>query len=155
MDWISFEGSVVPMEWGESVFTVLPIPDEVHAELASQNAKRVEMEINDAPLNVALTKAPVIDQVFVYTGKSVLKSLGIEPGEWLDVRVRKTDPDAVKEPKDVIAALRQCEALELWRKLTPGKKRGYLHQINSAKRPATRQVRIEKLILEMRGTASS
>ena len=44
------------MEWGDSVFTVLPIPYDVQSELAAQNAKRVEMKINDALLNLALTK---------------------------------------------------------------------------------------------------
>lgn len=152
MDWVSFVGRVIPLEWGDNVFTILPIPDHVQAKLSAQGAKRIEIEINDGPLNLALTKAPVIDKVFVYIGKSALKSIGVEPGEELDVRVRNADPDVVEEPSDVITMLRQSEALDLWRMLTPGKKRGYLHQINSAKRPATRAVRIEKLIVELRGT---
>lgn len=138
------------MEWGNSIFTILPIPDDVSSHLTSKRIKRVEVEINDVPLNLALTKAPVFDQTFVYTGKAVLKDIGIEPGELLDIRLRGADPDHVEESNEVLAALRSAECLNLWHSLTPGKKRGYLHQINSAKRTATRTNRIAKLIVELR-----
>ncbi len=146
-DWISFEASVVAMEWGESVYTVLPLPDEVTAELAAQGTKRVEIELNDRPFNMALTKAPVLDQAFVYTGKNVLKEAGIEPGEVLDVRLRKTDPNVVETPQDVALALAQNDLTATWSATTPGQKRAHLHQITSAKRDQTRISRIAKLIL--------
>lgn len=28
-DWLSFEGVVVPMEWGDSIYTVLPLPADI------------------------------------------------------------------------------------------------------------------------------
>ena len=145
-DWIDFEAQIVPMPWGKSVFTVLPIPGSIANRLNEMKAKRVEIELNDVPLNLALTKSPVIPQTFVYTGKSVLKEVGIEPGEIIDVRLRVADPDEVDEPSDVIIALRDAGVLDHWKQLTPGKKRGHLHQVVSAKRAETRTNRIAKLV---------
>ncbi|MEO0771886.1 MAG: DUF1905 domain-containing protein [Pseudomonadota bacterium] len=111
-EWITFEGQVVPMEWGKSVYTVLPLPGGVSDALDAQGAKRVDVELNDCPFNMALTKAPVIDQVFVYTGKKVLAEAGIEPGELIDVRMRKADQDAVDVPNDLLLAVRQGGVIE-------------------------------------------
>ena len=148
-DWIAFEGHVVPMEWGKSVYTVLPLPDDVYEALAALGAKRVDVELNDCPFNMALTKAPVIEQVFVYTGKTVLAEAGIEPGERIDVRMRMADPDVVEVPADVMLALRQAGVSDRWTALTPGKQRGLLHGITSAKRDETRKARIAKLMDEL------
>ncbi|MEL6838395.1 MAG: YdeI/OmpD-associated family protein [Pseudomonadota bacterium] len=146
-DYLSFEGQVVPMEWGKSVYTVLPLPDDIAKALQADGARRVEGEINDHPVNLALTKAPVIDQVFLWTGKSLLQEIGIAPGEPVYVRLRKAD-DSVETPEDVMLALRQADATAKWEALTPGKKRGLLHGVNTAKRAETRAKRIAKLIAD-------
>lgn len=146
-DYLSFEGQVVPMEWGKSVYTVLPLPDDIAKALQADGARRVEGEINDHPVNLALTTAPVIDQVFLWTGKSLLQEIGIAPGEPVYVRLRKAD-DSVETPEDVMLALRQADATAKWEALTPGKKRGLLHGVNTAKRAETRAKRIAKLIAD-------
>ncbi len=149
-DYISFEGRVVPMEWGDSTYTVLPLPEDITQTLQAAGAKRVEGEINDHPINLALTKAPVIEGTFLWAGKTLLADCGIEPGEWIEVRLRKADPNIVETPDDLLLALRQNNATDLWNTLTPGKQRGHLHQINTAKRAATRQARIAKLIDDLK-----
>lgn len=147
-DYHTFEGRVVPMEWGKSTYTVLPVPDDIAAALQAEGARRVEGEINDHPVNLALTKAPVIDGVFLWAGKSLLDEIGIEPGEPLEVRLRKAD-DSVETPEDVMLALHQADATSAWEALTPGKKRGLLHQVNTAKRAETRAKRIVKMIADI------
>ncbi|MEM9716544.1 MAG: YdeI/OmpD-associated family protein [Pseudomonadota bacterium] len=149
-DYLYFEGQIRPMEWGDSIFTVLPIPKDITDTLSASGARRVDIELNDHPFNMALTKAPVIDDVFVYTGKSVLKAAGISPGDIIDVRLRKADSNQVDVPEDVMLAIRAADASDLWAGLTPGKMRGLLHQVTSAKRPETRAKRIQKLILDLR-----
>jgi len=134
------------MDWGDSVYTVLPIPDEIYAQLLAQKAKRVDIELNDCPFNMALTKAPVIDQVFVYAGKRVLSQAGIEPGDLIDVRVRMSDPNSVDVPSDVSLAILNAGLTAEWDALSAGKKRGLLHTVETAKRAATRAARIEKLM---------
>ena len=149
-DYHTFEGRVEPMEWGKSVYTVLRLPPDITHALEAEGAKRVEGEINDHPVNLALTKAPVFDGTFLWAGKTLLDDCGIEPGEWIDVRLRKADPNFVETPEDVLLALRQNDASEDWFALTPGKQRGHLHQVNTAKRAETRQKRIAKLIDELK-----
>lgn len=148
-DYITFEAQIISMPWGKSVYTVLPIPHDVMAALEAQGAKRVEGEINDHPVNLALTKAPALDQAFVYTGKSLLQACGIEPGETYEVRFRKAEPNEVDTPEDVILALRQAGKIDRWTALTPGKQRGHLHLVTSAKRADTRAKRIAKLISDL------
>ncbi len=144
--WYSFSGRIVPLEWGDSVYTVLPLPDDISGELAKEGARRVEIELNDHPLNLALTKAPVISQTFVYTGKSVLQQTGIAPGDEIEVRLRRADPNAVDVPSDIASAIRSADLSGEWGALTPGKKRGLLHQVSTAKRADTRARRIAQLI---------
>lgn len=150
-DYITFEGRVVPMIWGESTYTVLPLPAAVTAALTAQGARRVEGEINDHPVNLSLTKAPVIDGTFLWAGKTLLEACDIAPGERVAVRLRKADPAEVEVPEDVTLALRQAEATAAWEALTPGKQRGLLHQVTTAKRAKTRAKRIAKLLIEVAG----
>ena len=148
--YFEFEGRIVPMEWGTSVYTVLPLPDHISKALSAEGAKRVEGEINDHPVNLALTKAPVMDATFLYTGKSVLKAIDATPGQTLFVRLRKADPDHVDVPTDVVNAVRSAELTVVWQKLTPGRKRGLLHSVATAKRAETRARRIASLLDEIR-----
>lgn len=148
-DYLSFEGEIISMPWGDSVYTVLPVPDDIAEILATQNARRIEGEINDHPINLALTKAPVIDGTFLWTGKSLLREIGISPGEPLEIRLRRAPDDAVDVPEDIMLALRQAEALDVWDALTPGKQRSLLYQIKTAKRAETRIKRIAKMIAEI------
>ena len=137
------------MEWGKSTYTILPIPIEVSSALQAAGAKRVEGEIGDFPINLALTKAPVIDQVFVYTGKTFLRDSGIAPGEEVEVRMRPAPEQLVETPEDLILALRQAEMTDRWEALTPGKQRGLIHTINTAKRAETRAKRIAKVLSDL------
>ena len=144
-----FEGRVEPMEWGKSVYTVLRLPPDITHVLEAEGAKRVEGEINDHPVNLALTKAPVFDGVFLWAGKSLLDEIGIAPGDALEVRLRKADPDIVEVDTDVLQAIRAAEATDNWNALTPGKRRGLLHTITTAKRAETRAKRIAEMIAEL------
>ncbi len=96
--YLQFQGQVRPMEWGKYVYTVLPLPDEIANALKSEGAWRVEGEINDHPVNLALRQSKVTDR---------------------------------------------------WSALTPGKQRGLLHPINTARRAETRAKRIAKMIVDL------
>lgn len=152
-EWIEFEGRIMPLEWGDNIYTILPLPDDITLALRAQNTKRVTLEINDHVLNLALTKAPPIDATFVYIGKSILKEVGIEPSDTLLLRIKKVDPDILDIPDDVIHHLMVHGALEIWNGLTTGKKRGLLHPIVSAKKPETRHARLLKLVEYLRSTS--
>lgn len=148
--WLSFSGRVVPMEWGDSTYTILPLPKEIAEELERQGARRVDVELNDHPFNMALTKAPAILDTFLYAGKSVLQDAGISPGEEINVRLCKADPDVVDVPNDILLALRSSGLTDAWSALTAGKQRGHLHKITSAKKDETRMRRISELLNNLR-----
>ena len=104
-EWIEFEGRVAPMVWGKSTYTILPIPPDVIDQLALGGGKRVELEINDQSFELALTKAPVLAETFVYTGKRILTATAVTPGELLSLRIRGSDPNKVDLSDDVRAML--------------------------------------------------
>ncbi|MEL6618175.1 MAG: YdeI/OmpD-associated family protein [Pseudomonadota bacterium] len=144
-DWIAFDARIEPMEWGKRTYTVVRLPDTVVNALPT-GTKRVEAEFGSFPVNLALTRAPVIEGVFVYAGKQFLRESGIEPGEGFEARIRPADPNHVDMPEDVAAALRVAGLSAQWAALTPGQQRGKLHLVNSAKRADTRTKRITELI---------
>ena len=146
-DFISFEGRIIAIPWGEATYTVLPVPEDVMQRLG--HPKRVEGEINDHPVNLAPQNAPTVDGPFLWTGKTLLSEIGIAPGELLQVRLRPVDPNVVETPRDIINALRSAGVLTNWEALTPGKRRGHLSQITRAKRVETRIKRITALIAEL------
>ena len=74
-----------------------------------------------------------------------MAGIGIAPGDVLMVRLRKADADTIDLPNDVAQAPRAKGQTATWEALTPGKRRGLLHPINSAKRAETRAKRIANL----------
>jgi hypothetical protein len=143
-DYVTFTGRVEPLVWGKSTYTILRLPPDVAAAL--HPAKRVEGEVNDHPINLALTRAPVVEGVFLWAGQSLLDRVGITPGEPVEVRLRPAPDDRVDTPDDIAAALRASGASAAWDALTPGKRRGLIYQISTAKTDATRSKRIAALI---------
>jgi Bacteriocin-protection, YdeI or OmpD-Associated len=146
-DWVTFEGRVEPLTWGRATYTILPLPDAVIRALGK--TRRVEGEIADHPVNLALSRAPVVDGVFLWTGASLLDRIGIAPGEPVEIRLRPAPDDRVDLDPDVEAALLTGGAMATWEALTPGKRRGLLYQIATARTQSTRQKRIAKLVADL------
>ncbi|MEL6465316.1 MAG: YdeI/OmpD-associated family protein [Pseudomonadota bacterium] len=147
-DWLWFDGVIEPMEWGQNTYTILRLPQEVIAALPPKT-RRIEGEFGDFPINLALTKAPVTDGTFVYTGKTFLRDSGLGVGQPFDARVRAVDPDLVEVPDDVLTAIRAVGRTADWQALTAGQQRSKLHLVNTAKRAETRAKRIAKLIADL------
>ena len=146
-DWVAFEGRVEPLTWGRATYTILRLPDAALTDLGP--CRRVEGEIADHPVNLALSRAPVVEGVFLWTGQSLLDRIGIQPGAPVEVRLRPAPDDRVDLDPDIEAALRSGGVLPTWNALTPGKRRGLLYQIATAKTDTTRQKRIAKLIEDL------
>jgi len=144
--WQSFEGAVEPLVWGRATYTILRVPAEVAAPLRAAGSARVEGEIAEHPVNLALSRAPVVEGDFLWAGQSLLDRIGIVPGERVEVRLRPAASDAVDTPDDLAAALRRAGRTAQWEALTPGKRRGLIYRIDTAKTVATRDKRIATLI---------
>lgn len=143
MTWVTFEARIVPMVWGRNTYTVLPLPAEAVAALGP--TRRVEGEIADHPVNLAITRAPVVDFPFLWAGQSLLDRLDAAPEDCLEVRLRPAPDDRVDVPEDIAAEIRAAGVSEAWAALTPGRQRGCLHQIDSARTAPTRAKRIAAL----------
>jgi len=143
-DYVAFEGMVEPLIWGKASYTILRLPPEVC--LALGDAKRVEGEIADHPVNLAQVRAPVVEGAFLWAGKSLLARIGVAPGDLVEVCLRPANPDLVDTPEDVEAALRAAGLIDAWRGLTAGKQRGLLYKVDTAKSGATRAKRIAALL---------
>lgn len=148
-DDLAFEAAIQPMVWGRSTATVLRLPAAIATALAAQGAKRVEGEINDHPVNLALSRAPVIEDVFRRAGQSLLDRIGIVPGQPLEVRLRPAPDDRVDLPDDIATGLRAAGAMVAWQALTPGKRRGLIYKIDTARTAATRANRIGAFVQDL------
>lgn len=145
--YVTFEGRIEVVDWGRATYTVLRVPEEVVQALGP--ARRVEGEMAEHPVNLALSRAPVIEGVFLWTGQSLLDRIGAAPGEVVEVRLRPAPDDAVDTPEDVARALARDGLLAVWEGLTPGKRRGLLYQIATAKTAPTREKRIARLVADL------
>ncbi|MEV6072173.1 YdeI/OmpD-associated family protein [Nocardia sp. NPDC052001] len=81
------------------------------------------------------------------------KAAGVEIGEQIEVEVElDTEPRVVVEPEDLTAALdADPVARAAYDSLSHSRKREHVISIESAKKPETRQRRIEKAITTLRG----
>jgi hypothetical protein len=143
-NWVTFEAAVEPLVWGRATYTILRLPAAVVQALGP--CRRVEGEIAEHPVNLAPTRAPVVEGVFLWAGQSLLDRIGIAPGERVEVRLRPAPDDRVDLDPDIEAALRLGGVWDRWESLTPGKRRGMLYQISTAKTDPTRQKRLQHLI---------
>lgn len=143
-DWVMFEARVEPVTWGRSTYTILRLPEAAIQALGQ--TRRVEGEIAEHPVNLALSRAPVVEGVFLWAGQSLLDRIGIQPGEPVEVRLRPAPDDRVDLDPDIEVALLTSGALPQWNALTPGKRRGLLYQIATAKSEPTRAKRIRQLV---------
>lgn len=152
-EYLDFEGQVEAVQWGRATYTVIRLPDAIASALKTAKARRVEGEINDHPVNLALTTAPVIEGPFLWAGKTLLDATGIEPGEQLEIRLRPADPDFVDLPDDVAQALHTGFVKPVWDGLSSGRQRSLLYPISTAKREATRLKRVSALVKKLKEDA--
>ncbi len=145
--WVTFEGRIEPLVWGRATYTILRLPEEVVSALGA--CRRVEGEIADHPVNLALVRAPVVDGVFLWAGASLLDRIGIEPNEQVDIRLRPAPDDRVDLDPDIAAALRAEDRLSDWEALSPGKRRGLLYPVATARTAVTRAKRIARLVNDL------
>ncbi len=134
---------------GEGGVHVLRLPPDVAAALAG--ARRVEGEIAEHAVNLAISRARWLTASSCGRGNRCWNRVGIRPGEVVEVRLRPAPDDRVDVPDDVAAGLRAGGVTEAWEALTPGRRRGLLYKIDTAKTAPTRAKRIAALVAELAG----
>lgn len=93
---MTFEAHVAPMVWGKSTYAIVRLPPDILT--APGKTRRVEGKFNEHPVNLAITRAPVIDDPFLWAGKALLDKAGLEPGEIFEARLRRAPDDLVEMP---------------------------------------------------------
>jgi|GEM_PF-2855577 len=68
-----FVGVVEPLAWGRSTYTVIRIPTALAAAARDAGTRRIGGTMDDVRVNLAVTRAPVIDDPFVWAGRSLLR----------------------------------------------------------------------------------
>ncbi|MGL5810113.1 MAG: YdeI/OmpD-associated family protein [Nocardioides sp.] len=152
VDWAEFYAAIEPLEWGDSTYTIIRVPAEVVEHLSAGQVRRVEGVIEGVEVNLALTKAPVVDGLFLWAGKSLMRRLGVKPGEPLQVRLRPVETDRVDIPDELATRLDELGITEMWQQLSPGRRRSLIYPIEQARTPSSRSKRIEALVEQIRGS---
>ena len=144
-----FEAVVEPVEWGRATYTLIRIPEDLAEAARGAATRRVSGTIDDVQVNLAITRAPVVEGPFVWAGQSLLRELGARAGDGVVARLRPEDPDAVDLPDEVAAALGQAGVRERWEQLRPARRRQLLYGVKSARSAATRSRRVSELVSEL------
>lgn len=113
------DGFIEPMTWGSSTYTVIRIPDALVASARTAGTRRVGGELDGVAVNLALTKAPVMDSTFVWAGSSLLRRMRLEVGEPVHGSLAPVDPDYVLVPADLADAILQNGQSDAWDSLPP------------------------------------
>ena len=145
-----FAGPVL-RESGGMGMHVVPLPAEVDAALADVRA--VVGTLNDVPFRRAV-HGRKNGTPHLRFGKAVLRQAGLALGETAFVELEAADPDAVRVPAELAAALAQDDAArERWDTFTPGRQRSIAVQVDRARRAETRERRALDLARQIRTRA--
>lgn len=111
---------------------------------------RVSGEIGDIPFSGAWQ--PVRGRWYLMLSKPLLKDGGFTVGDWVEVRFRVVDQEAVDMPDILERALNaNADAMAAWQSASAGKRRGWAHRIANAKASATRQRRLDEVLKALVG----
>jgi hypothetical protein len=142
----SFTAEVAVLDYGRMAYAVVYLPPAVQRRLTAGSRARVIGTVGGVPFRGGALPAGDGRQ-YLLLSKKVLKSAGLSVGRAADVRLRLDDPDAVElGPEFERAVDAHPTASRVWRRLTPGARRGFAHRVASAKQAATRRARIEECI---------
>lgn len=145
------DGVIEPLLWGRSRYSILRIPSALVRAASDVGTRRVSGRLDGVEVNLALTRAPVIDDTFVWTGASLLRRMRLEVGDPVHGALVPVDPDHVPLPRDVAAALSERGTRGRWDARPPSERRRMLVPIESAGTDTTRRRRIVALLDEVGG----
>ncbi len=141
-----FSAKVTEMDFGRMVYAVVYLPAAVRQGLTTGSRARVIGTVGGAPFRGGVLPAGGGRQ-YLLLSKKFLKSAGLAVGHTAAVRVRLDDPDAVELVPEFERSLdAHPTASRVWRRLTPGARRGFAHRVASARQAVTRRARIEECI---------
>ena len=123
------------------------IPFDVEKTFGTRGRVPVRGTLNGAPFRSSLFRMGG-DCHFMVVNRKLREASGVRGGETVPVVLeRDTEPRTIDPPADFARALKGSkEARAVWDKLSYTHRREHVEHIEEAKRPETRQRRIEKSI---------
>lgn len=132
------------------LLTGIRLPEEIEARLVWPKGNRLRFKgtVNGHPLEGAW--GPAEGSHFAILGQDFRRAALLTETSLVEVSFEIVNSEIVEIPPDLESALErdQFNAFK-WDCLTPGTKRGFLHQINQAKTPETRARRIAKMLAKL------
>jgi hypothetical protein len=122
------------------------VPFDVEKTFGTRGRVPVRGTLNGAPFRSSLF--PMGGCHFMPINRKLRESSGVRGGETVPVQMeRDTEPRVITPPADFARALKASEeAQATWDKLSYTHRREHVEHVEEAKRPDTRQRRIEKSI---------
>ncbi|MEM7699453.1 MAG: YdeI/OmpD-associated family protein [Verrucomicrobiota bacterium] len=145
-----FSAPIETIDWGRMAYQVVYFPDDLIDQLPFKRYPqlRIEGSIGGAPFQGACQSLK--GRRYLILSKRLLKEADVGIGNRITVAFTIADQNAVDLPPELAAELTRRENLrKAWEKLTPGRRRGLVHPLASAKRRETREKRLLDLIDEV------
>lgn len=150
-----FAGPLFAVPFGDDfAMRGVPVPDSIAQDLDAANVRRVvgtmEGPRGTVEFNLALLGRRG-ERRYLTVSRDKMRTLGVDDGETVGIELRPDpNPDDVPVPAELAAALAaDAYASERFFGMTPGRRRGLVHYVASAKRDDTRQSRAEDLVRKL------
>lgn len=150
----TFESTITTHDVGGFDYTVVYVPEELLLKLPLKKYPRLRVEASICGVRTEAALQPCRGTWYLMVPKRIQKAASVGIGDQAYVQFVIADQEHVNVPIELMHVIESRKAvLKVWESLTPGKKRGYAHRVNSAKRDATKYRRIEEIVEELEGFA--
>ena len=147
---VKFEGVLTSTPRGGGG-TLVPIPDDVAAQLGLKGMPKIQAVIAGTPYRGSLM--PMGDGTyFLGVLKSIQEAAGVSVGDTIEVLIDlDTEPRTVEPPSDLAAVLaRDKKAAAAWEKLSFTNKKEMAASLTDAKKPETRKRRLAAAVAKLK-----
>lgn len=131
--------------------TPLPIPLDVPKLFGTRGRVPVRGTLNGVPFRSTLSPCGGVH--YLPVNRALREQAKIEAGDEVEVLLEcDTEPRVIKAPADLARALKANKAADAWERLSYSHKRAYVEAIAEAKKPETRDRRIQGAIAQLTQT---
>ncbi|MEL7337508.1 MAG: YdeI/OmpD-associated family protein, partial [Planctomycetota bacterium] len=114
-------------------------------DFSSGKRLRVDGEIQGVPFQGALM--PVRGRWYLMVSKRLQRECRVTLGDVVNVQFDVANQDALDVPRELLFALEADDAaMRIWDGWTIGKRRGWCHRVDVAKRVETRERRVDEVL---------
>jgi hypothetical protein len=149
-----FETMVVLHPVGLYNYTVVFLDADLHDSLPFKESPRLRIEADISGVPVKGAWQPSHGRWYLTLPKTPIKKAGIGIGSVVEVAFKLLPQDEVDVPPELSDVLESNKKTrEAWAALSAGKQRGLAYMIASAKRPETKNARVDQVTAVLLGKA--